>query len=681
MRLRLHAAVQDLLADKTIAGQPDVAKLAAVVLLAKSRAPKGHKDDNVTSIWVAELGRWMGVGESTVHRRALAPLRASDGLHTEEVRNEQGYPTGLRCLVMPLWRARKHGGAGHPLALGKAELATLLRLCEVLFGHGWSPEGKEPTPPGLLAGRSGKGAATDRLGLLLMVLNTPGSGWLPLCSGSMRQAEKKHGRGAVTLARLLGCSPAGARKVLDRLVETGVVAREHRSTTTRMRGRGRVRLLPVARAYGRVLEVVQNPDDLFSARPGSAGGDLAPGGTAGALGTPGIREGEDAGPAENQERPDSAELHTGHASAVTPVVLPQLDCGFSGEGRGGEGRRPERACAREDGSPLRGDKQEKSPVVEGLKDNNWSVADAPVRVVDGAGQSRQQRGRAPLPPEDLRAILAPVDLVWARLERPAARRLVEAAARSELARVVGLTGRTDAPQVLADRVARRLEDQVRLAGPIKDPVGWLIGLALPQRQRCGDVRCDDRVLLDSGQNCPRCEEKQADRRDQHRAIAAAVDAAMPHASEAERRAATEQQLHQVVTARAWAQTYEWEQVRARQAATAQARAEAAVAQLADDVPAAPMAPVVLPAPRLVTVPGPVEDVDQDQELVLEDLTREQVRAWRVHGMKDHSVIFDHIDQYGETSARRLFSHQLVDEAQRLVGTHHLVLGHTTWGQA
>ncbi|MFD4943531.1 hypothetical protein ACFVYE_45730 [Streptomyces sp. NPDC058239] len=53
-------------------------------------------------------------------------------------------------------------------------------------------------------------------------------------------------------------------------------------------------------------------------------------------------------------------------------------------------------------------------------------------------------------------------------------------------------------------------------------------------------------------------------------------------------------------------------------------------------------------------------------------------------MKDHQVVFDHIghiDRYSETSARRLFSHQLVDQAQRLSGTHHLVLEHTTWGQA
>ncbi|MFD7558870.1 hypothetical protein ACFV9E_30595 [Streptomyces sp. NPDC059835] len=44
-------------------------------------------------------------------------------------------------------------------------------------------------------------------------------------------------------------------------------------------------------------------------------------------------------------------------------------------------------------------------------------------------------------------------------------------------------------------------------------------------------------------------------------------------------------------------------------------------------------------------------------------------------------MFDHIYQYGEDSARRMFSNRLVNEAQSLSGTHHLVLGHSTWGQA
>ncbi|MFE7044794.1 hypothetical protein ACFU9X_36855 [Streptomyces atratus] len=61
-----------------------------------------------------------------------------------------------------------------------------------------------------------------------------------------------------------------------------------------------------------------------------------------------------------------------------------------------------------------------------------------------------------------------------------------------------------------------------------------------------------------------------------------------------------------------------------QAAAAQARAEAAASQPADDVPAAPLVPVVLPAPRpAAVVPDPEPaDVDGDQELVLEELTRE-----------------------------------------------------------
>ncbi|MET7520718.1 hypothetical protein ABZS88_46995 [Streptomyces sp. NPDC005480] len=192
------------------------------------------------------------------------------------------------------------------------------------------------------------------------------------------------------------------------------------------------------------------------------------------------------------------------------------------------------------------------------------------------------------------------------------------------------------------------------------------------------MRCDDRVLLDSGQDCPRCEDRQADRCAQRHAVVASVDAAMPHASETERRVATDRQLHEAVTAQAWIREHRWAQVCEQQAAAAQARATAA-AQYQDAVPAVP---VVLPAPRPVAAPAPVvDDVEQEQELVLEDLTRDQVRVWRVRGMKDHQVVFDHIHQYGETSARRLFSRRLVDEAQRLSGTHHLVLGHTTWGQA
>ncbi|WP_405550233.1 hypothetical protein OG215_35680 [Streptomyces globisporus] len=49
-------------------------------------------------------------------------------------------------------------------------------------------------------------------------------------------------------------------------------------------------------------------------------------------------------------------------------------------------------------------------------------------------------------------------------------------------------------------------------------------------------------------------------------------------------------------------------------------------------------------------------------------------------MKDHQVLFDHIDHYGEPSARRLFSNQLVDQAQHHARLEHLNLSCSTWEQ-
>ncbi|MEW2709067.1 hypothetical protein AB0948_29320 [Streptomyces koyangensis] len=675
MRARLLAAVRALLSDPGLKGADDPVRLAAIVLAAKAKVATGYS----TRITATELGRWVGLKKSRVAHHVVPELRERGVLGSNETTNAAGWVTGLECWVVPMYRAQHGGDRRHALALSKVELIVLLKVIEALFAPGWTHEGGRVTPAGMLADRTGRGAATDRLGLLLMVLSSNSKGWLQLCSGSV---DTERGRPAATVARLLGCSPAAGAKVLSRLQEQDVLSVDRRETASGLNARSRVRLLPVAQAHGiAVREVREAADAVLSDLAVTASGDLEAAVEAVPPVVTGVQGAGEGLEAASEDRADTAHLHASHASVVTPGGSLSLSGGFSGEGRGGNHGLPDRACVREDGGPLRGEQQEKSPVVEGIKGGCEPVADTPVRVVVGAGQSRQQQGRVPLPPEDLRAVLAPVDLVWARLERPAARKLVEAAARSELARVVGLAGRTDAPQVLADRVARRLEDQMRLAGPIKDPVGWLIGLALPQRQRCGDVRCDDRVLLDSGTDCPRCEEKQADRRDQRRAVAAAVDAAMPHASETERRTATAQQLHQDVTAQAWIREHRWAQIREQQAAAKAHRAEAAAAQPAFEAPAAPVAPVVLPAPRPVAAPALVDGDDQEQELVLEDLTTEQVRDWRVRGMKDHQVVFDHIDQYGETSARRLFSNRLVDEAQRLEGTHHLVLGHTTWGQA
>ncbi|WP_307072072.1 hypothetical protein [Streptomyces canus] len=590
MRMRLLAAVQALLADPSITGLKDAPKLAAVVLYAKSRAPKGERNDLLTSIWGAELGRWMGVKESTVHHKVLPVLRGSGALRTRVVTDAKGHPTGLDCLVMPLWNAHRGGGAGHPLALTKAELATLLRLIEALFGPGWMPVGKEPTPPGLLAGRTGKGAATDRLGLLLMVLNTRASGWLQLCGGSVR---KKEGRGAATLARLLGCSPSGARKVLARLAEAGVVARQRKATATRMKGRGKVMLLPVARAYGSTLafvEAVRGPDPVLLARPDGACGDHAPAAVAGALGTTEICGTETTGEAGNQERPDGAKLHAVHAPVVTPVVPLQLPCGFSGEGRGGEGRRPERVCVREDHAaegeatvaesappaaedgPLRGEKPNEFPADErcGQRAAGAVAGGRPQAV--GWEKAQQQR-RADLPADlGLRVALGPASGLWERLSGWQQDQ-VAAAAKAEVRRLAGMLEQPEtAARLLADRLTDRLEETGGEA-LVGSAFGWLIRRGMVQRPVCADVRCDDGIRLDTREDCPSCASVIADRRAVRARIRMETAADLAGVGTAELRAAYERRLrtHTVVEA-------ERAQVRHARAAAAAQERQVAVAR-------------------------------------------------------------------------------------------------------
>ncbi|MCQ8772082.1 hypothetical protein [Streptomyces telluris] len=101
----------------------------------------------------------------------------------------------------------------------------------------------------------------------------------------------------------------------------------------------------------------------------------------------------------------------------------------------------------------------------------------------------------------------------------------------------------------------------------------------------------------------------------------------------------------------------------------------------DDVPATPVAPVVLPAPRSAAVTPAPEPAGVDPGLVLEDLTREQVLDWRNRAAADHQIVHDHIARYGEQSAQRLFTRVLVATVQRLSGLGHLDLGYTPCGQA
>ncbi|WP_158716623.1 hypothetical protein [Streptomyces sp. NRRL F-5630] len=566
MRLRLLAAVRTLLADPSIAGQPHVAQLTSVVLLAKSRAAEGTDDDCVASTWVAQLGSWMGVGESTVHRRGLARLRKSDALHTEEVRDERGYPTGLRCLLMPVWRARGGRAARHPLALNRAELATLLRLCEALFGPGWAATDKKAaTPAGLLADRTGRGAASDRLALLLLVLSTPASGWLNLCGGSVRGRE---GRAAATLARLLSCSAAAARKVLARLEAAGLLERARKQTETQMRGKGRVRILPVARAHGRALTAVPDPVAVekgrganpdFSVRPVSAGRDLAPAEAPVPLGASGIGEENEAETPEVPERPAGAEFHTDHAQGVSVVGEVEEVGGFSGGADPGFSPLPERVCAGEEpelgeeagglcGSlgagegPLRGEQPNTLPIPSQHQQH----------ATAGAGHTRTGSGKVPgsrLPRRRLAQVpelgeaLRPVTWLWDRLSGWQQRQ-IEIAARAELVRLAGLVPLPqDAPRVLAERLEARIA-QSRGLVMIRQPYPWLLHRALVQRPACSDTRCDDGISLDTGQPCESCGNVIHIRRAHRARLAAELDQEQPALAAAERQRVLEERLRE-----------------------------------------------------------------------------------------------------------------------------------------
>lgn len=119
----------------------------------------------------------------------------------------------------------------------------LLSLIEELFGLGWASRAQAPVPTGLLAGRTGRGAATDLLGLLLMVLTAGSAGWMQLRPGAV---DTGRGLPAAAAARLLGCTAAAGAKVLKRLQEHGVADVVRQETGSGLHARLRVRPVPVA---------------------------------------------------------------------------------------------------------------------------------------------------------------------------------------------------------------------------------------------------------------------------------------------------------------------------------------------------------------------------------------------------------------------------------------------------
>ncbi|MFB7300635.1 hypothetical protein [Streptomyces rubiginosohelvolus] len=558
------------------------------VLVLASRTPS---ETGVVEIRTPELGRWLGLSASYTASVVVPALRRSGVVSVETAPGDFGQDVGLKCRVLPLWAAQDV--VGHPLALAKKEYATLLRLLEAVMAPGWTHRDGRVTPAGLIGTRTGRGAATDRLALLLLLLEARETGRVRQCGGAV---DTKRGRAAATVARMLGCTAAAGERVLKRLEDLGLVLRVRLKTGSGMPNRSRLMVPAVTAAHGRTIADGVQEDRAGSAEPESSGPDAAAG--PGELPekeeepqVSGMRMSNEAGVAE----PDvAAALHTDHPHLVASVVDLPLSGGFSGEARGGEGRQPERACAGEDqaadriiagdgssvaeGGPLRGEQPKESPVDE--RDKQAAAEPGTGGRPKAAGWEKPQQQRRMGLPGDLRlrAALGPASWLWERLSGWQQDQ-VEAAAKAELARMAGLgVAPEGAPRLLADRITGRLEETGGEA-MVTGPYGWLIRRGLPQRPACSDRRCDDGTRLDNGAGCENCASVLHLRRARRARIGSQIDRELPGVDACERRRRVEERLREVASAEAQDLARRQEQAREQEArrtagrAAAQQRAE------------------------------------------------------------------------------------------------------------
>ncbi|MDQ0408701.1 hypothetical protein ABVB69_35060 [Streptomyces sp. NPDC000349] len=582
-RARLGGAVRTLLDLAGLDGASDAVRLAVLVLASRTPSETG-----VVKIHTSELGRWIGLSASYTASDVVPMLRRSGVVSVETEKGEYREDIGLECKVLPLWAAQDV--VGHPLNLAKKEYATLQRLLEAVMAPGWKHKDGRVTPAGLIGTRTGRGAATDRLALLLLVLEARETGRVRQCGGTV---DTKRGRAAATVARLLGCTASAGERVLSRLEDRELVLRVRLKTGSGLANRSRLMVPAVAAAHGRTVGGDVQEGRAEALEPEFSDPDIAAGpGEAPVLETDPQVSGVSVTAVADVAEPDvAAALHTDHPHLVTPVSSPALSGGFSGEGRGGEGRRPKRVCAGEDqavdgeddaaGSvspvadegPLRGEKPKDSSVDErgGQCAAGAGAGGRPKAV--GWDKAQQQR-RVGLPARPaLQVALGPVAGLWVQLSGWQQDQ-VQAAAEAEIKRLEGLLEHQGGgPRLLADRLTGRLKETGGEA-LIDKPYGWLIRRGLVQRRACTDRRCDDGIRLDTGADCEMCGNVVHIRRARRAKIAAQIDRELPGLGDSERRRVLEERLREQVAIEAEDLVWRREQARAEQARRDAARAAA-----------------------------------------------------------------------------------------------------------
>lgn len=613
MRRRLLAAVRALLRDPALSGSTNSARCGLIVASSKC----SHASLSVP-LSVRQLSRLIGVTMSTVDHDVLPALRGAGSLETEPLPlDAAGLQTGLRMRPTALRAARESGDPRHPLALSRPELSVLMGVVEAVLSPGYGPG----NPPGVLAGRSGRDAATDRLALLVLLLLARPGGRVRLVSGPLPAGVD---RAVATLARELVCPVPAAAAALARLQGWGQVewteATEHRRARLTVglleggRGRPKVPDAPPAPQGERGVDPVKPAP---TARCGCCSGGceeeqllLAGEGwvqesldevpepvvvpAASAEGELGFEETAYSqscvGHGASLDEPGGAEFHASHAGVVEVSSEGSGGVGFSGNAVEGDHRLRSGAHEREEPhaddetsraasgpGPLRGEKRTSLPE---------TFRSSPVRhgVRRAQGKAASYRGQGPVPAYVV-SVLAPVWGLWERLDRPRARQLVEQAVAAELEAVRSVLGPCDAELVLAERLAARVDEQQGV--PVRDPVGWLVGRGLPKRPGCWSATCDDGVDMAGGEACRACGARAEGRRAGRAQVAREVRALMPDAApseisaEVERRMreAWSQQARRVAAARGDAEERSVRlaaQAAERSAAAARAQAEARV---------------------------------------------------------------------------------------------------------
>ncbi|MFE2283833.1 hypothetical protein ACFXDJ_06645 [Streptomyces sp. NPDC059443] len=218
MRKRFRRAVAALLDSGPRLSDP--AALVLLVIVAKLNFASGRLETSVP-----ELSDWTGTSGRTVDS-ALAELRNGARIESQQIREDKKV-VGLKVRIPAVDNAQRCPGSA--LALTRVELSVLLRFLEAVIGPGWESKG---ITPGLMARREGKGACTDRLAAVRVILSARSNGRLRMAGGKL--TDTRRSRAAHAVARLMGCTPLAADHILTRLEAHGLVVALRTATTSGM---------------------------------------------------------------------------------------------------------------------------------------------------------------------------------------------------------------------------------------------------------------------------------------------------------------------------------------------------------------------------------------------------------------------------------------------------------------